>query len=156
MKHSGLFFLLWIQWISCTRNPNQVSQKTTAPDSFQTVLPSQTVQGQFSRLDSLQGTWISVQDSLWKIKITRTQFIAIIDNEIEEETDFYLADRCVEDFKAIEPKQNRSGEFLISSTKRDSSVFCYQIEDLTSESFSYLYAHSKYHAFTRCADFKLD
>jgi hypothetical protein len=107
------------------------------------------------RLDSLQGTWVSNEDSTWKIKFTRTQLISIHDNQVEEDDfyQFYLADTCAESIQTIQPVLNTSGEMIIEYQKANEFVICFTIIDLTTDHFSYLYANSKYHSFTRCENF---
>ena len=97
-------------------------------------LGTESVDGGLTKLDFLQGTWVSTDDSKSEMKIEGMSRIQYYDGEALETENFILANECTEDTNTTNPKD---GEYLVAFSAGD--VYCYYIEKLDDNNLELQY-----------------
>lgn len=95
-------------------------------------------------LDSLQGVWLSDEDDKYEVKIFQNKWIEIYEKQEGEPITFVITESC----KSEQLTTNGFGKFIVKLSELKPN-FCYEIDLLSAEELSIVYADTKVQNFKR-------
>lgn len=87
-----------------------------------------------SNLELIQGTWISVDDENYELKIDEDNWIDIYEGEASIETTFVISEECKDDQSA-----ESISDGTVITTFNEEYTFCYEIVKVDSENLEIIY-----------------
>jgi hypothetical protein len=130
-----IIFLLLITAVSCTNAPSAETKANAATDATAMSTPI-AVKNTATTLDSLQGTWVSVQDSKSKVQFTKDMWHDIYDGKpIDPAHKVFLVNECVAEGKVT--SSNTSGSVIV--LEEEGRNMCYTIDFLSDTQLSLFY-----------------
>lgn len=130
-----IILLLLLTAVSCTNTPS-AETKANAPTEATAASTPVAVKNTAPTLDSLQGTWVSVQDGKSKVQFDKDMWHDIYDGKpIAPAHKVFLVNDCVAEGKVT--SNNTSGSVIV--LEEEGRNMCYTIDFLSDTQLSLFY-----------------